>query len=241
MHFPFLRLLLAATIISLTHAQSPTARNDLYGIRYCGSGPSSHGATLQALLPRFRHQLQIVQVDAQKGIESKAFRAFFKDQRRASHVQTVFKQMAGGRPVTVPSDTARIRFETPNIMCLDDPLMPDYDGLKMQCGIDVLATTKRDRAIVVLCDPFWGLDAAPKKSECPVVRGNVFVQNEDDRVIATQFGVFVHEMAHAYAGSWRDDETKGLMDCVKLDAGKAVKNVQSFALYAASELRYFLL
>lgn len=239
MQFQFLILLIATTTLSTSYAQVNLVRSGSYEIRYCGTGPDSKAATLQALLPMFRSKLLLVQADAQKGTESKAFRAFFRNQSNAPYVQGVFKHMAEGRQAMIPGQggaTGHVRFENPNLVCLN-PTMPGYETLRQQCGSTSIATTRRNRALVLLCRPYWGLDEEPDGIDCPVVRRNVFTQNNDDRIMRNQFATFVHEMAHAYTASWipASGETKGIMDCVKLNAGASVKNVQSYALYAASE------
>ncbi|KAI4095300.1 MAG: hypothetical protein LQ339_007299 [Xanthoria mediterranea] len=229
-------IILVATIaISTSYAQDDFVQSGSYGIRYCGTGPGSRAETLQDLLPKFASKLRLVQADAQKGNESKAFHAFFKSQSNAPYVQGVFKQMANGRPAMVPSEgrnIGHVRFENPNLVCLH-PTMPDYEALRQQCGSTSIATTKQNRALVLLCQPYWGLDEEPEGIDCPVVRRNVFTQNHDNRIMRNQFAVFVHEMAHAYAVSWIPTEAKGIMDCVALSAGASVKNLQNFALYAA--------
>ncbi|KAI4259547.1 MAG: hypothetical protein L6R42_004532, partial [Xanthoria sp. 1 TBL-2021] len=118
MQFPFLILLIATTTLSTSYAQVNLVRSGPYEIRYCGTGPSSKAATLQALLPKFRSKLQLVQADAQKGTESKAFRAFFRNKSHAPYVQGVFKHMAVGRQAMIPGqggDISHVRFENPNL------------------------------------------------------------------------------------------------------------------------------
>ncbi len=235
-------ILIATTAISTSYAQDDFVQSGSYGIRYCGTGPGSRAATLQDILPNFLSKLRLVQADAQKGNESKAFRAFFKSQSNAPHVQGVFQRMANGRPAIIPSEgrnIGHVRFENPNLVCLH-PTMPDYEALRQQCGSTSIATTKQNRALVLLCQPYWGLDEEPEGIDCPVVRRNVFTQNNDNRMMRNQFAAFVHEMAHAYAVSWIPTEAKGIMDCVALSAGASVKNVQNFALYAASEFIHLI-
>ncbi|KAL8997812.1 MAG: hypothetical protein Q9169_002983 [Polycauliona sp. 2 TL-2023] len=232
MHLRTLILRIAIFTISSAHAQ---VKSDSYAIRYCGTGPDSHNATLQTLLPIFRRNLQLVQADAKKGTDSKAFRAFFRTQSNAPYVCEVFKRMADGLPTPVPGDVAHIQFENPNLFCID-PSMPGYEALRKTCGDASLAITRRNRALVVLCDPFWELKEGLQDDDCPVVRRNIFVQNQDDRVLCNQFAALVHQMAHAYMGNWvqEDRETKGVMECVRLGAAESVKNVRNLAFYAAN-------
>ena len=235
MQFQYLVLLTATVGISITHAQESFVESGAYGIRYCGTGASSKAATLQSLLSKFQSLLRLVQVDAQNATESKAFRAFFKNQSSAAYVRAVFKRMTDGRPAVIPGEGLG-DFEKPSLVCLS-PSMPGYGALKKQCGSTSIATTRRNRAFVILCDPFWHLDEEPNRLECPVVSRNVFVHNQDDQILHNQFAAFVHEMAHAYTTSWTpaDRATQGIMDCVKLSAGESIRNMQNYALYAASE------
>ncbi|KAI4270269.1 MAG: hypothetical protein LQ337_006778 [Flavoplaca oasis] len=238
MHFQYLLLLTVTVGISITHAQQSFSTSGAYGIRYCGTGPKSKAATLQSLLPKFQGLLRLVQADAQNATKSQAFRAFFKSSPNAPYVREVFKHMADGRPAMIPGegDANFGNFEKPNLVCLS-PSMPGYGALKQQCGSTSIATTRRNRAFVILCDPFWQLNEEPHSLDCPVVSHNVFVQNLDDRILQNQFAAFVHEMAHAYTMSWTpaDKATEGIMDCVNLNPAASVKNVQSYALYAASK------
>ena len=238
MHFQYLLLLTVPVGISITHAQRSSPTSSAYGIRYCDTGPNPKAATLQTLLLKFQSLLRLVQSDAQNAAESQAFRAFFKSPSNAAYVRGVFKHMTEGRPAMVPGegDADPRNLEKPNLVCLS-PSMPGYGALKQQCGPTSIATTRRNRAFVVLCDPFWQLNEHPESLDCPVVRRNVFVQNLDDRILHNQFAAFVHEMAHAYTMSWTSVEqaTEGIMDCVNLNPRASVKNVQSYALYAASK------
>ncbi|KAL8880157.1 MAG: hypothetical protein Q9198_002373 [Flavoplaca austrocitrina] len=238
MHFQYLLLLTVTIGFSITHAQLSSSISSAYGILYCDTGPHPKAATLQTLLPKFQSLLKLVQADAQNAAESQAFRAFFKSLSNAAYVRGVFKLMTDGRPAMIPGegDPDLRNFEKPNLVCLS-PSMPGYGALKQQCGPTSIATTRHNRAFVILCDPFWQLNEEPESLDCPVVRRNVFVQNLDDRILHNQFAAFVHEMAHAYTMSWTSAEqaTEGIMDCVNLNPGASVKNVQNYALYAASK------
>ncbi|KAL8655826.1 MAG: hypothetical protein Q9226_002890 [Calogaya cf. arnoldii] len=236
MRFQYFFLLLF-TITLTSHAQSNPVPSTSYSIRYCGSGPNSRANDLQALLRSFQRKLQLVVADARKGTNSAAFRAFFKHSSNAAYVQDVFEHMAKGQPAVIPGKGpgGKIRLQNPIIICLNGT-MPGYDALRKQCGPTSIATTRRNRALVVLCGPFWDLDAEASRIDCPIVRRNVVVHHNDDRILHNRFAALVHEIAHPYTASWTSEEmeTKGLMDCVRLGAAESRKNARTYAFYAAT-------
>ncbi|KAL8847924.1 MAG: hypothetical protein Q9221_007056 [Calogaya cf. arnoldii] len=243
MYFPYLFLFLTITLSA--YAQPNPILSTSYSIRYCGSGPDSKASALQTLLSSFQRNLQLVLADVGKGTASPAFSAFFKNELYGAYIQDVFQHMARGQPAVIPGKEGtggEIGFQNPNIVCLNET-MPGYEQLRKQCGSTSIATTLRNRALVVLCDRFWDLDVEPLRIDCPIVRRNVFVQNFDDRVLHNRFAALVHEMAHPYTATWTSEEmeTKGIMDCVRLGAEESRKNARTYAFYAASMYLFFLI
>ncbi|KAL8899207.1 MAG: hypothetical protein Q9207_006310 [Kuettlingeria erythrocarpa] len=220
-------------------AQENLASSGNYRIRYCGKGPGSKAAQLQALLPKFWAQLQLVLADVKRGTASKAYSAYFKSQDNATYVQSVFQAIADGALVQIPVDGAPSHFSSsvlPSIICVD-PSVPNVDSLLSTCN-HVAAAIVPNREIVILCDHFWTQMAdrpLPVRSDCPRVRHNKFVP-DDYRVMYNQFGTFVHEFAHAYIRVWNPDntETYNPTAAVNLSAERSLLNANNYALYASS-------
>lgn len=235
MQIHFYVLWITAAFLHFAHTQENSVWSGHYAIRYCGSGPGSKAAKLQALLPVFWNYLQHVLTDMQQGTGSKAYRAFFKSQGNAARVENIFRRMANGDNILIPGNGPILtRLLRPSILCLDHSI-PNYEGLKAVCDLGFPpATIVPNRELVVLCPGFWELDEEPYYSECPRVRRNRFSPN-DHRVMYNMFGTFVHEFAHAYLGNWDTNETYKVMDAAELSAEISLKNANNYALYAASE------
>ena len=229
-------VLLTGGLLQSARSQENQVLSGKYAIRYCGRGPGSKAAQLQALLPVFWDHLQGVLVDVKKGTNSKAFRAFFKSQANAAYVQSVFQRMADGANILIPGEghqgSILTRLFRPSILCLDSTI-PNWQTLKKVCDLNKAASTVPNREIILLCPAFWGMEDEPSYSECPRVRRNVFVPN-DYRVSYNKFGAFVHEFTHAYIGVWTKDEVYKPMEAAKLDDAASLKNPNNYALYAAS-------
>ena len=211
-----------------------------YRIRYCGKGPGSKAAQLQALLPKFWEQLQLVLADVKRGTASKAYRAYFKSQDNATYVESIFQAIADGALVHIPVDGAPTHFSSssyPSLLCVD-PSVPNVDSLLPAC-IHAAAAIVPNREIVILCDHYWVQmkdRPLPVRSDCPRVKHNKFFP-DDYRVMYNQFGTFVHELTHAYIRVWNaaNTETYNPTDAVNLSAEDSLLNANNYALYASSE------
>ncbi|KAI4226039.1 MAG: hypothetical protein L6R36_003485 [Xanthoria steineri] len=244
MHSPLYLLIAVAGLLcqaAIIIAQENLATSGNYQIEYCGKGPGSKAARLQALLPQFRDNLQLVLADVKRGTKSKAYRAYFKSQANAAYVESIFQAMADGTPLQVavpgaPSDFRRPAF--PTIVCVD-PSIPIYEKLRAVCsektlGVRVLGSIVPQTHIMVVCPAFWQvLTKGPVRSDCPTVKRNKFVP-DNHRVAENQYGVLVHEFTHAYTHNWDPKEVYDPMEAVKLNATRSLKNPSNFALYAAS-------
>ncbi|KAL8708916.1 MAG: hypothetical protein Q9220_006248 [cf. Caloplaca sp. 1 TL-2023] len=207
-----------------------------YLIRYCGTGPGSKAAQLQTLLPQFWEQLQLVISDVQRGVASKAFRAFFKTDESIEYVKTVFQNMADGAPVQVPVKGAPTHFTQPTrplIMC-PDPILPIYEDFMEFCEQESrpLAGIFPNRELVALCPLFWDIDDVPVYGDCPYVRRNSFIPN-DHEIVINRFGAFVHEFAHAYLRNWADDELYKPNEAVAMTTQRSFRSSQNYAFYAS--------
>lgn len=241
MYFHLCLLMSVAGLLSqLAIAQENLAVSGNYRIRYCGKGPDSKTAQLQALLPKFWKQLQLVLTDVKRGTASKAYQAFFKSQDNATYVQSIFQAIADGALVHIPVDGAPTHLSSsvyPSLLCID-PSIPNVDGLLPACN-HAAAGIVPNREIVVLCDDFWTQmkdRPLPVRSDCPRVKHNKFFP-DDYRVMYNQFGTFVHEFAHAYIRVWdpANTETYNPTDAVNLSAERSLLNANNYALYASSE------
>ncbi|KAL8905262.1 MAG: hypothetical protein Q9171_006738 [Xanthocarpia ochracea] len=210
-----------------------------YRIRYCGKGPGSKAAQLQALLPKFWEQLQLVLADVKRGTASKAYRAYFKSQDNATYVESIFQAIADGALVHIPVDGAPTHFSSssyPSLLCVD-PSVPNVDELLPVCN-HAAAAIVPNREIVILCDHFWIQmkdRPLPVRSDCPRVKHNKFFP-DDYRVMYNQFGTFVHELTHAYIRVWdaANTETYNPTDAVNLSVEDSLLNANNYALYASS-------
>ncbi|KAL8926675.1 MAG: hypothetical protein Q9208_002749 [Pyrenodesmia sp. 3 TL-2023] len=219
-------------------AQENLAYSGNYRIRFCGAGPDSKTAQLQALLPKIWEHIQLVLHDVRRGTRSRAYRAFFKSQDNATYVESIFKAMADGALVRIPVEGAPSDFTQPvypSLLCVD-PSLPGYDTLVAACNNSAAAIVP-NREIVVLCDDFWGQmkdRPLPVRSDCPRVRRNKFVP-DDYTLMYNQFGAFVHEFAHAYTSDWDpNNEAYNPTEAVQLSAERSLMNANSYALYASS-------
>ncbi|KAI4202927.1 MAG: hypothetical protein LQ346_001900 [Caloplaca aetnensis] len=233
---------LASLLCQAAFAQENLVRSGNYEIRFCGKGPRSKAAQLQTLLPLFRDDLQLVLADAKRGNASKAYRAYFKSQSNAAYVESIFQAMADGAVVQIPprrgSPSKQPHRIPPSVICLD-PKIPNIDTLSKVC-VQAAASILPNSHIVLLCPSFWaGMKRGPLRWDCPRVKGNRFAP-DDYRVAYNQFGLFVHEFAHAYTRNWDTRETYRPTAAVKLSAALSLRNPNNFALYAASELSFFL-
>ncbi|KAL9598638.1 MAG: hypothetical protein Q9219_004384 [cf. Caloplaca sp. 3 TL-2023] len=222
---------IAISLFQLVSTQENIVVSGNYRIRYCGSGPGSKAARLEARIPEYQRYLQEVLKDVRRGPDSKAFRAFFKTQANVATVERTFRKMALGIPAEIPVAGPRLR--SPSILCLDKSI-PRWQSLQAACALGAASIVRPQRELVILCQAFWEMGDKPLLSECPRVRRNRFSPN-DSRVQYNMFGVFVHEFAHVYLANWDTKEDYNPQQCVELDAEKSVRHPQNYALYAASE------
>lgn len=237
----YLLIAVAGLLCQTVTAQENTVKSGNYQIQYCGKGPGSKAIRLQRLLPKFRNNLKLVLADVKRGTTSKAYQAYFKSQANVAKVESIFQAIADGIKLYIAVPGAPSKFYHPvypTMLCLD-PSMPNVAKLQAVCsttrdGGKAAASIIPHSHFIVLCNDFWKLRKAPNRTDCPQVKRNKFVP-DDHRIMINQFGVLLHELAHAYTHNWDPKEIYGPMDAVKLSAKRSLKNANNFALYAASE------
>lgn len=219
------------------------AASTTYLIRHCNYGEAdSEASYLQGLLRQINLHLENVIADAQLGTgSSKGYSAFFKSNENVHEVMRVYKQMAAGEDIMVPSILNASILETkparPTFVCVADT--SDHGGMYRQCvnegsHIPILALPETET--VALCPLFWQEDRVPlPRTDCPRISGNTVSPNIRG-LYHNQEAMIVFKLAELYGKVDKaSNVAMKIQDAVDLDAKHSVESPYNFALYYAGQ------
>ena len=195
-------------------------------------------STLNSLFDDINHDIPTILNSITQGLASpNGFPALFKTEANIAPVTTLFQRI-GNRDRL---NTGVIRYSV-LFTCVNPG--ERYTSQMFQYSLqnpDVPAASDSKNNDIFIFPLFWELLRGPSYTQCPGIEGNRALPN-DGRLVASQYGTIVHELADKYLhfGESREHwtasvESYSVQDAIDLSAEDSLQNAQNHALLACCE------
>ena len=208
-----------------------------YKIQHCSH---NHATRFQLLLSLVRKATQNAIIDTNLGTASAhGFTAFFKTNTSEDTVRNIFQKIVQGADIDVlPYDPHGVPdLRQPTFICVNEGHSIVQDIYDNVCTKNIPAAAVLNSNAIYICPNFWDQHIFPTIDVCPPLINNKLGLTSPN-LVATQYGIVVHELAHLYgSGMWGQvREVYDAQGAVELDAAASLGNPNNYALYACGGL-----